>query len=323
MGLILANLDCELTWARACTPGPHSGLPRPVVKAVARASQVLTVFDRGHDSLWTMTDVPVDVAAHGEVLAWGQVESLPPALERSRSTGELGTWQDALWHLRAHPGSAARCNDRRFARSVALDDEWTLPEVTAVDSLETLDHYLQTSRLGPGDAWVAKAPFSASGRERMRRHGRLLAGEERVRTGRLLARYGQLVVEPWMPRTADYGCAGLVYERAEDLMLFPPHQLESDSSGVFRSVRIADSDVTASLDRRNAQALQDTAERAGLALHAAGYRGPFGIDAFSYTTATGQSRLQTMSEINARMCFGLVARALAEKARRSDFEFRV
>lgn len=320
MGLIVANLDCEVHWARQRTPGPHKGLPRPVQLAIAKASRVLAVFARPGDRLWTLADEPVRVADEREVLAWGQVDPsmpLPYAADTSRS------WQEDLWHLRAEHGAAARCNDRRFARDLLLDSEWSLPEIRTLTSMAELEDYLRSAALGPGDAWVAKAPFSASGRERMRRHGRVLEGEELVRTGRLMQRYGALVIEPWMPRIADYGCAGLVYEDRRDLRIFPPHALESDGTGVFRSVRIADTEVSAKLGMSFSQALQHTTEQAGQALHSAGYRGPFGIDAFTYSDHRGHRRLQTLSEINARLSFGLVARALAEQAQQADFEFRI
>jgi hypothetical protein len=143
----------------------------------------------------------------------------------------------------------------------------------------------------------------------------------RVRTRRLLERYGELVIEGWMPRVADYGVAGVIGEDASGIRIFPPHQLHSDATGVFRGIRIDDRETVDKLGADFHQALQRTAQSVALALLERGYRGPFGIDAFVYTDASGAKRLQSLCEINARLCFGLVARAQAEKLGLSTFDF--
>ncbi len=323
MGRILANLDCELHWAKRLTPGPHKELPLAVRQALARSGQLLSVFSRGSDEVSTLVEAPHAWTPGEELLAWGQMMGMPESERSLETSASLGRWQEALWHLRAKGESAAKCNDRFFAAKLVRDPEFSLPELRAIGSLEDFDHYLKTSTLGPGDSWVAKAPFSASGRERVRRRGRILDGEERVRVGRLISRYRQLLVEPWMPRVADYGCTGLAYEARSELRIFAPHQLHSDGTGVFRGVRIADRETMAALGASFARAVQGSAESAGHALHAAGYRGPFGIDAFTYHDAAGNLRLQARSEINARLSFGLVARALAEQRAQSEFDFRL
>ncbi|MEM7233786.1 MAG: hypothetical protein AAF517_16540 [Planctomycetota bacterium] len=54
------------------------------------------------------------------------------------------------------------------------------------------------------------------------------------------------------------------------------------------------------------------AERVGRLLFDAGYRGPISIDSWMYLDAGCRARLRTLGEINARLSFGFVARALAE-----------
>jgi len=58
-------------------------------------------------------------------------------------------------------------------------------------------------------------------------------------------------------------------------------------------------------------------------LHARGYRGPFGIDAYQYRDKSGRVALNPLSEINARMTFGHVARRLAEALNRPRLVLRV
>ncbi len=53
-----------------------------------------------------------------------------------------------------------------------------------------------------------------------------------------------------------------------------------------------------------AEPLQQAAERVGHALLAAGYHGPFGIDAYVHRTDRGVRVLRAISEINARYCMG-------------------
>jgi hypothetical protein len=330
--LIVANFDCELRFAQESSPGPHKDLPQKVRLALSRAAPALAVFGDESTDIWTMAANPASAGgrersgpfsalpAYEAILPWGQSSDLPWP-QQSQGPSPQASWQERLWWLRAEAGSAARCNDRRFALGLDLSPEWTLPEREVVSSMESLDEYIGTRTLGPDDTWVAKAPWSASGRERVRRRGRRLEGEVRVRSARLLKRYGALVIEPWMPREADYGVAGVIGLSIESTMLFAPHQLHSDDTGVYRGIRIADQASTSKLGSSFAKALAETAESVATALHGAGYRGPFGIDAFVYKDRSQQTRLQALCEVNARLCFGLVARAQAEKLGLSAFDF--
>jgi hypothetical protein len=74
------------------------------------------------------------------------------------------------------------------------------------------------------------------------------------------------------------------------------------SRGVFRSIRRAE---RTELEPDEAPALRAQADRVALALRAAGYFGPFGIDAYRYKTSAG-SGFCALSEINARYSMGFV-----------------
>ncbi|HEU5060847.1 MAG TPA: hypothetical protein VFU21_30160, partial [Kofleriaceae bacterium] len=107
--------------------------------------------------------------------------------------------------------------------------------------------------------------------------------------------------------------------------VFPPHRLDSDAAGVFRAAIIDDSgDAVA--EPAVLAAVRDTAEAAGAALAAAGYRGPFSIDAYLWRDRAGAVQLQRLSEVNARLTFGLVARAAAGRSQGAGggrFELRL
>jgi len=128
---------------------------------------------------------------------------------------------------------------------------------------------------------------------------------ERVRIGRLLARFGELLFEPWVDRVQDMACAGIVHSGG--VRLFPPHLLDNDPRGVFRAAII---DEGSSLASEHRDALRSTAAAAGEALADAGYLGPFSIDAYTWRDRSGALHLQPMSEINARLTFGILGHAL-------------
>ena len=138
-----------------------------------------------------------------------------------------------------------------------------------------------------------------------------------VRIDRLIDRYGCVIAEPWMPRELDFGVAGVVSKRG--LTLFRPHRLLADRSGVARGIEIDDGvQWLRSSERRE---LEHAAATCAEALAAAGYLGPFGIDGFVYSDPDGRRQLHHVCEINARMTFGLVARAHWERrGRPAQFE---
>lgn len=330
MSLLVANLDAELALARALTPGPHKGLPAHVRAAVAPVSAHMALLGRPGDRLWTMAPIDPAVvervapgveAASGElvarpgeaVLAWCETEAIaalrreagPPPPRAGRG------WVDRLWTEIATPEAAARANDRRLSAALAGELGVALPGSRLVSSVAELEAHVAGAPLGAGEAWVAKAPLSAAGRERLRRRGRNLDVEARVRADRLLSRYGQLCFEPWVERVADLGRAGVVGDQDT---LFPPHRMECDGAGVVRAILVDDEGVATALDREQRRALDRAAEAAMAALRDAGYRGPFSVDAFLYRSPSGAVAVQPLVEINARLSFGHLARAAAERA---------
>ena len=304
--LIVANLAAEIEMARAATPGPHPDVSPAVSRLIARHASHLSVF--AADRLWLPGDPWPEPAS--EILAWAETESI--ATLRSAPVPVPGvlcpvpgvlssgdSWPERLWQLHPDPATARACNDRRFAFALAQEQGWSLPGACVIRSLDDLPRDSQL--------WVAKAPFSAAGRERIR-FAVPPTPPERDRMARLLGRFGALLLEPWVERVLDLGCAGLV---GDTLQVFPPHRLETDAAGVFRAAVIDDSGQEVA-EHSALTAVRDTALAAGDALTAAGYRGPFSIDAYLWRDRDGAVRLQRLSEINARLTFGLVARAAAE-----------
>jgi hypothetical protein len=154
--------------------------------------------------------------------------------------------------------------------------------------------------------WVCKAPWTAAGRDRCHGSGPPTV-EQRARLGRLLKRFGSLVLEPWCERVLDVGvCATVAPDGAVDA--HPPHGLVVDHRGGFLGIDLG----PPALEAGEHAALATMVAAAGARLAAAGYAGPFAIDAFAYRDGEHR-RFHPLCEINARFSFGWIARAFAAR----------
>jgi hypothetical protein len=133
----------------------------------------------------------------------------------------------------------------------------------------------------------------------------------------MLARFGEVLLEPWLDRIADYGCSGRVGPQRVELD--PVYRQELDGHGVFRFAAFG------TLDDGDADVMgmRSAASLVGDELAARGYRGPFNIDGFSYRA--GEPVLRPISEINARHSLSPLARraALGELAPDAPFTFHL
>jgi len=175
-----------------------------------------------------------------------------------------------------------------------------------VASLAELDDHIAQQLGRPERPWVCKARWTAAGRDRVHGAGPA-SGEARVRLGRMFARLGPLVFEPWLDRVADFGACGEV-TRAGEVRVAEPHRLLTDPRGGFLGIALAPA-VPAAI----AEPLRATAAAAATRLAAeTGYRGRFAVDAFVYRDA-GAQHLHPLCELNARATFGWIARALGDR----------
>jgi hypothetical protein len=177
-----------------------------------------------------------------------------------------------------------------------------------VESLNELD------RLPLPRSWVVKAPLSASGRSRyIERDGPELSDPKARRTvERLFEHHGPLLFEPWMDRVTDYGVSALLAH--DELRIVGIHGQRVDRKGQFAGI-----DLQPDLSGQDRNRLLETVEAVAAALRQVGYVGPFGIDAWSYKREDGVVVLNPLGEINARMTFGLVAWAEAERSQSCSF----
>jgi hypothetical protein len=289
---IVANLLWEDDLApRRPTP------PRTVLETASGLGTLLRVFAQEGDHLWTPS--PVDPERVLEVpgvsrpiLESGPLHELPPA-------DEVLAWA-------ASSAIAAAVHHRAFCLDLAEKLGCALPGSRMVESLPALDRLLANANAPR--AWVLKAPLSASGRNRyIERNGPKIADpRSRRRVERLLESHGPLLFEPWMNRTADFGVSALL--EPSGLRIVGVHGQKVDIKGQFAGI-----DLQPILSEAERARLLETVESVASALNGAGHMGPFGIDAWRYRKESGEEILHPLGEINARMTFGLVAWALAER----------
>ncbi len=260
--IVHANLDCEARWANVT-------LPQAVLRRISLLGTLLGAALDEPAEIWTPAAVdPARLLFAVRALHVGT----PPRAEL--------VWADA---------AARPANDRRFALAVATRLGVALPGAYVATTIDEVDLPVP---------WVAKAPWTAAGRDRHRSTSAgPPTGEARAHVAGLLARFGALVVEPWCDRIVDAGqCAG-----------HPPHGLVVDARGGFVGICRG---ATGLLPDELA-VLAATVDAVGKELAAIGHTGPFAIDAFAYRDPlTGARRFHPLCEINARRTFGSVAHAL-------------
>jgi len=313
MRRILANLLCEDDLARRRTSPPRSVLE----KASAMAT-LLRVFAHEGDRLWlpaTVDHIPKIPGLPFPVLESGPLRDLPPADEvlawcetpeaaahrvRPRQSASLdGPLHEALWRLPVpSPSVVAKVHHRAFCLQVAQELGCVLPGSRMVTSLTDLE--------GAPPPWIVKAPLSAAGRDRYIERADFSDPKARRTVERLFERHGSLLLEPWLDRTDDYGVSALL--TPDEMRVVGIHRQRVDRKGQFGEI-----DLTAAISPEVRGRLTETARSVGNALLREGYVGPFGIDAWEYRRQGGATVLHPLGEINARMTFGLVAWAMAER----------
>jgi hypothetical protein len=334
---------------------PRSTQSRSALEAAAAYGTLLRSFARDDDCLWLpapldparVLEVPglprpyLESGALrrlppcGETLAWG--ESVAVAGLRAQvlvaeagapPDGNLAPLHELLWRLSpASPRVVARVHHRAFALEVAREIGCALPGAAMVASLDELERHLRAGA-APEGRWVVKAPLSASGRERYVERGASLSpnfGEATVRRriAGLFAHHGELAFEPWMERSDDFGACALLTPSGLRILGF--HRLLVDLRGQLAGIEVAGGagiGGACGLTRLEGERFTATLELVGAALARAGYSGPFGIDAWRYRSRSGtrsgppgSSAFHPLGEINARLTFGFVARALGERLR--------
>ena len=307
---ILANFDCETEYAGT------GGQPLPShVKALVDSMAARLSLLGGEHCQVVSGDAVNSLALNADdsFLAWAETESvtalrnsLPQNTSEEFSTnaeeGYSEHFKERLWATIGDAKAAKAANDKRWAAEFREAKGWSLPGSCQIKTIEDLRQQIQPFK--PPAKWVVKAPFGTAGRERVRRIGSLLSTDIATRIERLLTRHKTLLFEPWVDRIIDFGTVGLI--TPSETLFLPTHKQIVDATGVCRAIETHwQGGREAQLDQANRQIAD--------ALRRSGYIGPFGIDGFAYRDERGRKRILPLSEINARLTFGHVAYAKAER----------
>jgi hypothetical protein len=275
------NLDAEheLEHGRTFTPSDH------LRSLVARESRRLI------GSLVLEHDVVLDESdrtsgarrAEGLLgLCWSPTPRALALLRAGGATPIASAGIEALRSVNARPFAAAL----RAEHALQSFDKYVV--ATLEDALAQLS---RPAALG----WLVRRSFGAAGRGRRRiASGAPDAGELAWLIASL--RSGPLVIEPWVEVTREFTRSGWVTAGGE-VSLSAPCLQSVAANGAWTGTERDEEHLTR---RSEDEQLAAMFERAGRALAAHGYFGPFGIDAYRHRTADGREALNPLSEINAR-----------------------
>jgi hypothetical protein len=189
-----------------------------------------------------------------------------------------------------------RVNSRAFAASLGP----TLPGGAFVTEVAAA-HAILSGEPTVGSGWRTKWAFGMTGRNQ-----RVVCpgspGERDLAFVAAGIARGGLQIEPNVAIDDEYALHGLV-SPGGDVRLGVLVRQRCDARGAWLATeRIAAADER--LPGDVGERMTEEARRVGAALFAAGYFGPFGIDAYVYRDRTGALRLQPRSEVNARYTMG-------------------
>lgn len=219
----------------------------------------------------------------------------PNALARVQALGLLPGSAPPLAVLR-------EVNSRRFCAALGHG----LPGSQFVHDMATLEQQLRQPAFT--GSHLLKREFSFAGREQRRVHGGALDDSTRGFCARSFSRAEGVQVEPLVERLADFSRHGYLL-RSGKLLVGATREQRCDAFGRYLGTSTEVARVTGVEDEALVAELNKTA----VALSAAGYFGPFGIDAFRYRSPTGADAFNPRCEINARFTMGY-PRALLEDA---------
>lgn len=274
------NLDADLELAAGARYAP-----RAVLRAAMRPHALrLAGWLLAPGDVLVDESSPLNVASGLPGRAFCPTPRALSLLERAGADAEAHPPVDVL----------RRVNSRAFASALGP----TLPGAAFVTDLEAAHAILERSP-GVGPAWRIKHAFGMAGRNQKVVRPASLTDADRAFLRAGLAR-GGVQIEPDVDIADEYALHGLLGGEGA-LRLGALVRQRCDARGAWLSTEpIAwEREPLSPLPARMAE----EASRVAAALHAAGYFGPFGIDAYTYR-AGGDLRLQPRSEVNARYSMG-------------------
>lgn len=200
-----------------------------------------------------------------------------------------------------------RVNSRAFASALGP----TLPGAAFVTTLEEAEALLASSP-PVGHGWRVKRAFGMSGHNQRVVAARVSDADRAFVRGGLAQ--GGAQIEPNVSIVREYGLHGLLAADGTCRLGRVVRQ-RCDARGAWLSTELlalpakgggeaTSSETLDAAEATLAAALGAEATRVADALAAAGYFGPFGVDAYAYRALGGSLAIQPRSEINARYSMG-------------------
>jgi hypothetical protein len=215
----------------------------------------------------------------------------------------------------ADPAIVAAVHDKGFCaravRSVGLLEAELVGAVAVLDAHETtVDRLVALTLAASATPWVeagliAKPRHGTSGRGRLD-----LRRGVTMRAAARLQRRGGVVVEPWLPRVADYSSQWWI-EDTGLIRFVGATQATQSFAGMWQGARMwIDDDGCPTVPGLAGREVVDRSQLIVREAARAGYVGPCGVDVFSWRAVDDSLRWR-VCELNARMTGGLVAVLLA------------
>lgn len=249
-----------------------------------------------------------------------EARGLIPWLSTTRSEIRARALGLELWG--ASPECVWQVSDKAWAHQMthALGlctsglQSWFLPIVPDVlhhehQAAECIENHIR-SLPSFAQGYTLKPRYGSSGR------GRVIVRElpltDAVRASfRRLATRGGAMLEPWLSRTSDLSVQLYIGEESVELLatteqLLRPSGTYEGNRGILTPAGIRSGTV-------HDDALLKVGARVGAELQSLGFRGPCGIDAFSYAHE-GQDVLRPFVELNARFTTGTLATGILQRA---------
>lgn len=271
------NLDAEDELARGGAHTPTAAMTARVTELLPKLAALMAPRDK---VLWPGT---AEVDEEHEGRAWCPTRW---ALEQMQRAGVRVPRSPSVEVLR-------RVNHRRFCHQLGQ----ALPGAGYAENVEELEALIAPGPTASVErSWLFKRALGYAGRGRKKcREGELDRAwiDASLRTG------DGLQVEPWVERVMDFAVHGLLGEDGACMFGVPTVQA-IDSGGSWVSTDV----VSDQLSAAERELLMHSAQETAVALHGAGYFGPFGVDAFRWRDPDQVIRFQPRCEINARYSMG-------------------
>ena len=291
------NLDAEDELARGGAHTPTAVMTARIQSLIPRLSSALT------PTLSPAGERERGLILRGDRVLWPGEGTVPPGMQGRAwcpTRWALTQMERAQLRLPRAPSVDVlrRVNHRRFAHDLGQ----ALPVAGFATSANELTALLSAplERFSEERCWLIKRPLGYAGRGRRKlRAGELSTADQSWLEASLRTGDG-LQVEPWVHRELDCALHGWLGEDGSCVFGQPTLQ-EVDATGAWQSTVVAPG---GSIHPGELEQLSQEAHRTADALRAAGYFGPFGLDAFRWRSPDGDLHFQPRSEVNARYSMG-------------------